>query len=182
MKTQVYIASTKSLENEERFAKLYQTVSKYRQNKIDRYKTPGEKRLSLGVGLLLAMALEKEGYSEKEMTVLAKDNGRPYFKDHEDIFFSLSHSNERVICAISPKPIGCDVEFISENSDVDIDTWPEMESYSKASDTSIIDLMGGKVSYSSEYNFRQIELNDQYKYVVCSLEKISDSQIHQVEI
>ena len=182
MDTRIYIATTKALEDEEKFASLYKTVSQYRKQKIDNYKTPAEKRLSLGVGILLQRALEKEGYDEKKLQILSKDNGRPYFKGHEDIFFSLSHSGERVMCAISDEPIGCDVQIISEDAGVDLETWPKMESYSKASDTSLVDLLGGKVSYNQAYHFKELEKNDGYKYVICSIKEVTDKEIETVEL
>jgi len=182
MDTRIYIATTKSLEDEEKFSSLLKTVSKYRQQKVDNYKTPAEKRLSLGVGVLLSRALEKEGYDEKKLQMLSKDNGRPYFKGHEEVFFSLSHSGERVMCAISSQPIGCDVQIISDDAGLDIETWPKIEAYSKASDTNLVDLLGGKVSFNQAYHFKELEWNDGYKYVICSIDEVGDSQIEKVEL
>ena len=36
--------------------------------------------------------------------------GKPYFPALPDFHFSLSHSGERVLCVVSPRPVGCDVE------------------------------------------------------------------------
>ena len=52
------------------------------------------------------------------MPTLQKDeNGKPYFLDRGDIHFSLSHSGEYVMCAISDSPVGCDVQKYQEISD-----------------------------------------------------------------
>ena len=182
METQIYIASTEALEDQEKFERLYQSVSAYRKMKIDRYKTPAEKRLSLAVGLLLAQALNKEGLDEKSMQVLTKDNGRPYFKDHEEIYFSLSHSGERAMCAVSSRPIGCDVQLLDPSLGIDLENWPKMEAYSKASDTPMVYLMGGKSTYSKEFSFKTVELEPDYTYIICSKDKIADTQIHKIEL
>ena len=38
--------------------------------------------------------------------------GRPYLPDFPEIHFSLSHSGDRVMCAVGPSEIGCDVEEV----------------------------------------------------------------------
>ena len=43
-------------------------------------------------------------------------NGKPYFPERPDVHFSLSHGKTHVLCAISNKPTGADIEsprFIS---------------------------------------------------------------------
>ena len=35
---------------------------------------------------------------------------KPFYKEHPEIHFSLSHSGTMAMCAISDKPVGCDVE------------------------------------------------------------------------
>lgn len=181
METLVYIATTKSLEDAETFSRLYKTVPRYRQKKIDSYKTEKEKRLSLGVGLLLTHALKENQIDESLLELCHKDNGRPYFKERPDIFFSLSHSEERVMCAISDQPIGCDVEIIKEDSDKDVVNWTKMECYAKASDTNMMDLINGKAFYSKDYSFKEIELKDGYRYVICSKHPLEENQIIKLE-
>lgn len=41
------------------------------------------------------------------------DNGKPYLKD-SNIYFNISHSFNRVICVISDKEIGIDIEKIRD--------------------------------------------------------------------
>lgn len=38
--------------------------------------------------------------------------GKPWFPAQPDIFFSLSHTSTHVLCAVSDKPIGADVERV----------------------------------------------------------------------
>ena len=37
-------------------------------------------------------------------------NGKPYFPDKPELFFSLSHARTHVLCALSDKPVGADIE------------------------------------------------------------------------
>jgi len=37
-------------------------------------------------------------------------NGKPYFPDKRDIYFSLSHSRTHVLCVLSCNPVGADIE------------------------------------------------------------------------
>lgn len=110
--TKIYIASAKELENEEQFIRLYQTVSKERQQKIDRLRFSKDKRLSLAAELLLKKALKEIGINEHRIEY--GENGKPYLKDISEVYFNLSHSEERVMCVISEKEVGCDVEKIRD--------------------------------------------------------------------
>ncbi len=106
----VYVADTKTLEDAELFKTLYSCVSDRRQEKINRIAFEADKRLSLGAELLLKKALSDIGISDYEFSY--GENGKPFIKGAENLFFNLSHSGERVMCAISSKAVGCDVEKV----------------------------------------------------------------------
>ncbi|MBR5539735.1 MAG: 4'-phosphopantetheinyl transferase superfamily protein [Clostridia bacterium] len=61
--------------------------------------------------------LSAVGYSlllgEVSGEIAFKENGKPYFKD-VPLYFSISHSGNTVICAISDREIGADVEKVRE--------------------------------------------------------------------
>ena len=38
------------------------------------------------------------------------NQGKPYFPDHPELFFSLSHSGSLVLCALGDQPCGADVQ------------------------------------------------------------------------
>jgi 4'-phosphopantetheinyl transferase len=38
--------------------------------------------------------------------------GKPYFPDRPDICFSLSHTSSHVLCAVSARPVGADIETV----------------------------------------------------------------------
>ena len=65
------------------------------------------RKQSMGVGLLLQKVLAL--YHMQDSQVFVGEHGKPMVDGLE---FSLSHSGNLVICAVSDKPVGCDVEKI----------------------------------------------------------------------
>ena len=106
----VYVADTSCLEDNVLFENLCKTVSSQRREKINRISFDKDKRLSLGAELLLKKALSDIGVENFEVDYIK--NGKPCIKGGVDLFFNLSHSGERVMCAISCFDVGCDVEKI----------------------------------------------------------------------
>ena len=78
-----------------------------RQQRIHNMKQEKSRKQSMGVGLLLQKVLAL--YHMEDSQVFAGERGKPMVDGLE---FSLSHSGDLVICAVSDKPIGCDVEEI----------------------------------------------------------------------
>ena len=78
-----------------------------RQQRIYNMKQEKSRKQSMGVGLLLQKVLAL--YHMEDSQVFAGERGKPMVDGLE---FSLSHSGDLVICAVSDKPIGCDVEEI----------------------------------------------------------------------
>lgn len=177
MKTMVYIFNTKVLEDKEIFEAQYKLMPEYRQKRIDSYKDANDRRMSLGAGILLAHAIKNAGFAESELKIAYKESGMPYFKNDLDFHFSLSHSNERAMCAVSDESIGCDVEFVTENANPSPAEWTKIESYAKATDMPLSQLMGNKSAFDPSYQFKQIELKDGYSYTVCTQELVTDEQI-----
>ena len=80
-----------------------------RQEKILACKQKQKRLQSLGAGLLLNRVLCRYGFSS-EMICVDK-NGKPVV---DGICFNLSHSGDLVICAVSEKSVGCDIEKIKD--------------------------------------------------------------------
>ena len=108
--TKVYIASTKILEDNSIFEKCYEIVSDERKVKVDRLRFDKDKRLSLAAEILLKKALADHGIFEYE--VAYGENGKPYLAGTPEVKFNLSHSEERVMCVLSDRENGCDVEKV----------------------------------------------------------------------
>ena len=114
-KNEIYIADTEPLEDVALFEYLYRTLPQARRQKIDRLRRVEDKRLSLGAGVLLSRALAYHGIDT--YTVVESAHGKPYLEGCGDLFFSLSHSGERVMCVLSPCEVGCDVQWMDPRID-----------------------------------------------------------------
>ena len=112
MTTRVYIADISALKETPVFERFLGQVPEYRQKKAMSFKFPKGKMQSLGVGLLLQMACRDAGFDGADNHIAYGENGKPYLVDFPEVHFNLSHSGERVMCAISPFEVGCDVEII----------------------------------------------------------------------
>ena len=64
--------------------------------------------------LLLCEGLRKEyGITERPVFEYG-EHGKPFIIGHPDIHFNVSHCREGVICVISDRPVGVDIESIRE--------------------------------------------------------------------
>lgn len=98
-RVRLYIASGGELELDAALA----AVSPYRREKALRCANEEKRRASLASELLLKAACGRTDY-------MIGKNGKPYF-DGDPCFFSLSHSGEYALCAVSDVPIGADIEL-----------------------------------------------------------------------
>lgn len=112
--TKIYAANVTELKNQSLYSAAYHKVTDERRKKTDRLSLTKDRQLSLGAELLLLYGLEQQGIKLREMTYKYGENGKPYLTGNQEVYFNLSHSEEVVICAISPQEIGCDVEKLHE--------------------------------------------------------------------
>lgn len=62
--------------------------------------------------LLLRYALKKEFGMTAVPSFIRGEQDKPYLRDTPDIFFNLSHSGTRTVCAVSRSPVGVDIQDI----------------------------------------------------------------------
>ena len=87
-------------------------VSPQRREYALRFKHERDRRLCVAVYRLLQQALRQE-YGMDEVPPFSFGNGgKPSLQGFPDIFFSLSHCDEAVACAVDVQPVGIDVECI----------------------------------------------------------------------
>ena len=98
--------------------KAYGLVSKNRQEKIDFYRFDKDKKLSCGAYLLLKKLLSEENINDPIFK--SQKYGKAYISNNKNIHFNLSHSGKIVLCAISDKEVGVDVEYIDPEIDLNI--------------------------------------------------------------
>lgn len=131
----IYTTDVEKMNNENLYLSYYDKVSDYRKEKVDRLRFQKDKALSVAAETLLSIALENEGLSFSDIELEKRNNEKPYLKD-VNLFFNLSHSGTKVMCAISDKEIGCDVELIDTKKD-DIIKIAERYFYGKEYETII---------------------------------------------
>ena len=98
--------------------KSYGLVSKNRREKIDFYRFDKDKKLSAGAYLLLKTLLLEENISNPVFKT--GKYGKAYIDNYNDFHFNLSHSGKMVLCAISDKQVGADIEYIDPEIDLNI--------------------------------------------------------------
>lgn len=109
MKTVTYYSDTSGLDDPSVYSAAYASMPEYRRRKIDNFVFPKDKKLSMGVELLLRKALEDLDENPKDI-ILIKNN-KPALRG-SDIQFNLSHSERKVMCSVSDEDVGCDVEKV----------------------------------------------------------------------
>lgn len=86
-------------------------LPKWRRRRWEALKNEKAREESLAAGLLFAAAMRRRGLTDGEMDrVTLRPAGKPVLADRSDVWFSLSHSGRYVLCAVSGRPVGADVQ------------------------------------------------------------------------
>lgn len=87
-----------------------------RKDKAGKYLLNRDKRLSVGVGLLMSYAFQQEGVADLRLAY--GEYGKPMLIDRsQKIYFNCSHSGNIAVCAVSQSPVGVDVEMFAPVDD-----------------------------------------------------------------
>lgn len=105
----LYAADISALLEPMEHPEVMEGLSEERKKKILAAKQKQKRLQSLGAGLLLKYVFHKHGFSSN--TLRTDTNGKPIA---EGICFNLSHSGNYVVCAVSDRQVGCDIEKIKE--------------------------------------------------------------------
>jgi 4'-phosphopantetheinyl transferase len=93
--------------------KALSLLSEQRREQTLKFKYELGRKTCAGAYLLLCEGLKKEyGITEKPLFNYGP-HGKPALRDYPDIHFNLSHCRDAVVCAISNRPVGVDVESVS---------------------------------------------------------------------
>ena len=88
-------------------------LSDYRKAHALAYIQEADQQRSLGATLLLDYFLRQYNLREANMEYGKTAFGKPYFKNHPELHFNLSHSGEFAIAAFDHQPIGVDIEQLT---------------------------------------------------------------------
>lgn len=119
--TTVYVASIEPLYDKSKYDKWYNCSLEYRRVKTDKYKNEPDRIRSVAAGALLSIAYKDIvsknclGLDFKLPNIATSQKGKPYFVEC-DIKFNLSHSGDKVFCALSQQEVGCDVEYKTDDT------------------------------------------------------------------
>lgn len=112
--TKIFFTDTSCLFNDAVFDGAKNHILPWRCSKLERLKFRQDKNLSLGASLMLSCAISSVGMDITEKEIAYHKNGKPYFKTHADVHFSLSHSGNIALCALSDKETGADVQLMCD--------------------------------------------------------------------
>lgn len=107
MNNEIFLLNCRDLADEKLFEKASQKISEDRRTSLESIRFDEDKRLSLGVGLLIEYARFLYPFLPE---VVHDENGKPHFKG-DPFFISISHAHEYAMIGISESPIGVDVEY-----------------------------------------------------------------------
>lgn len=105
----VYAINIKELPDARDHPAVLQDISSSRRGKVMEYLQADDRRRCLGAGILLADILPLYGENPEKITL--GPMGKP---EAEKVHFNISHSGDWVICAVSGKDVGCDIEKIDQ--------------------------------------------------------------------
>lgn len=110
----VFALDTSCLSDPSLRDKTFAALSPQRRDKAARPRRERDKRLSLGAGAVLDLALASAGLREREARLSWNSHGKPRLADRPELRFNLSHSGRFAVCALSDREVGVDVEEARE--------------------------------------------------------------------
>lgn len=188
--TYVYYADVKNLNIQENIGKLPQK----RQQKVNSLASENDKKLSVGVYLLLEKSLKIHHVDISKNKLKIGKNGKPYLEGNP-FYISLSHSGDFVAVVLSKFPVGIDIQktkrvntnifkliFNENDSDFYINSrnkskafykiWTFKESYLKMTGDGLTKpLKSVFIDYKYDFNgsfFTNYCIENKYQLSVCS--------------
>lgn len=92
-------------------------LPQWRLEKMMSYHFRVDRKLSALGYLLLVYGLKNEGLFHSLPEFGYNDGGKPYLTNYKGVFFNISHCRESVICCISDREVGVDIETVGEYDD-----------------------------------------------------------------
>lgn len=115
MAVQVFYCSIEPLREQQLFEHYLTCVPHERRERVASLHREDDRLRSLGAGLMLEHALNRMAVPQSRRRVERLANGKPILAD-APLQFSLSHSGDVALCAISEGVVGADVQLPKEPS------------------------------------------------------------------
>lgn len=114
-KIDTFIVTVKSPVDDIVFSYLLECVAPEKKERILKMHRKQDAENSL-IGEILAKSAIKKifGIPIAKQEFSLGEHGKPYLKDFPNIHFNISHSGEYVVCCVSDKPIGIDIQKIGK--------------------------------------------------------------------
>lgn len=107
----IYYLDTKIIENKE-YEQCLLHLPEDRKEKAKKYIFDRDRKCCVYGYILVELGMIKE-YGIKECLIFGYEKyGKPFLKNHQDICFNLSHSGYGVVCGVSNKAVGVDIQEI----------------------------------------------------------------------
>ena len=114
--TKTFIIDTDCFIDSKLFKHYFETMPLERQKKINRLIPVASKRLSLGAGVALSVAVADFGLSGVGAEIQYNEKGKPFLKNNL-AYISLSHSGHFAVASIASHNVGVDIEEIKPIED-----------------------------------------------------------------
>jgi len=98
----------------EKYDDACSVLPNYRIDKINKFKNVEDRKLSFLAGYLIHNEL-----GDFDKYIVKNKYGKPYFSGNP-FYFSVSHSESKVIISFFDRPIGCDIESFNREIDLNI--------------------------------------------------------------
>ncbi len=127
---EIYLVKVSDPINENTFQYLLEYVQAEKQERILKQKIKQNADNMLIGEILAKMVIKKTfGIDISKQNFAYTEYGKPYLSNYPDVHFNISHSEKYVVCAVSDKPVGVDIQKIGAyNSRVVKKVFNEMES------------------------------------------------------
>ena len=113
----IYLFDNIASFSDELFWRSLKVLPEKRVEKAMKFRKMIDRKLSVIAYLLLVYGLKKEYGIFEELIFGFRENEKPYLRNYPEIFFNISHCKYGVVCAISQKEVGIDIEGIESYDD-----------------------------------------------------------------
>ena len=83
-----------------------------RREKAMNYRFLADRKRSVKAYMLLWDGLRQDFDLTEAPVFCFEEHGKPFLRDHPEIYFNLSHTGNAVLCALGRQPVGVDIEMI----------------------------------------------------------------------